>query len=1295
MRPDPRDDDWEFWIDVGGTFTDCIGRSPDGAIHVHKLLSSGAYRGRLGPGSTPTVLRVADIAMAPPGFFEGFEATLLGRDRPANRPLVKEFDPLAGVLILDRELPRLPRPGDSYELTSSELAPILGIYWLLGKRPGEPIGAVRVRLGTTRGTNALLERRGARTALVTTRGFGDVLRIAYQNRPKLFDLCIRKPSQLYQAVVELEERIDAAGAILVPLDPDRVRAALADLLEQKIESLAVVLLNSYLEGSHEEIVGQVARQLGFAHVSLSSRVAPSQRLVDRGDTTVVDAYLTPILRDYVGRIGARLPRARIDLMTSSGSLVSARAFVGKDSILSGPAGGVVGVALAARAAGYSQAIGFDMGGTSTDVCRYAGAFERRYVMEVSDPNSGTGVRIVAPMLAVETVAAGGGSICSFDGTRALVGPASSGSEPGPACYGKGGPLCVTDLNLHLGRLLPEHFAFPLDREATLSRLDEIADQMAAATGHRPGRDELAVGFLRIANANMAAAVKKVSLARGHDVRDDLLVSFGGAGGQHACAIARELGITKILQHPHAGVLSALGIGMADTTRFRQWHVGRELTQSAIDDLKPRFRALEEQMRAELLDEGVPAERILAPRRLLDLRYQGQESTITIPRPEDGDDRALFERRHFEQFGFTFPGRPVEIHAARLEMTGARAPLDPPVCPMTTRSPEPSEWTKGYWDGVWHDTKVFVRALLGSGDVIDGPALIAEETSTIVVEPGWRAEVTATGDVLLFDTRGRGPAAREADASLADADPILLELYHKRFGSIAEQMGVTLARTALSTNVKERLDFSCALFTARGDLVVNAPHIPVHLGAMSETVRRLIQEEPAPRPGDVFITNDPFQGGSHLPDVTVMTPVFGPDGAVMAYVGSRAHHAEIGGIVPGSMPPFSRSLAEEGVLLRRFRLVEGERASEDLLRQKLLSAPYPTRAIEENLADIRAQVAANRTGASRLTEMAARMGLEAVRAYMDHLQRAAERKMRAALARLPARTYRFADRLDNGRAIAVAITIRHTEAGGEADIDFAGTGPVCADNQNANPAIVRSAVLYVCRCLLEEDVPLNDGVLAPVRIRIPAGCLLDPPSDPDPARCPAVGGGNVETSQRVVDVLLGALGVVAASQGTMNNLLFGRPATSGQSGFGYYETIGGGAGGGPGFAGASAVHTHMTNTRITDVEVLEARYPVRALEFSIRRHSGGAGLFPGGDGIVRVMEFLTEVEVSLLSNRRTTAPYGLAGGSPGSPGRNLLLRASGMPAIDLGPAAQFTARPGDCLRIETPGGGGFGAPPNPR
>ncbi|MCP4249908.1 MAG: hydantoinase [bacterium] len=1295
---------WAFWIDVGGTFTDCLARRPDGAVVEHKLLSSGVTRGQVGPDSTNRCIVAARRRGDPAGFYRGWHLTLL--IDPTSIAKVSSFDPETGRLALAEPLPAQLVPGMIYELSCPQPAPIIGIRWLMGLRLADPIGSVEVRLGTTRGTNALLERTGAATGLVTTAGFADLLRIGDQTRPRLFDLHIRQAHSLYSAVVELDERIDARGRVLRPLAGADVRRHLADLRRDGIDTLAVCLMNSYRNPVHERAVERLARDLGFGHISVSSELSPLQRIVPRGQTTVVDAYLTPVIRSYVDQVRAELPEASLKLMTSSGGLAEGSRFSAKDSILSGPAAGVVGCARVATAAGFEQAIGFDMGGTSTDVSRYDGDFERRYEMDLEDRDSGERIRIVAPMLSIETVAAGGGSVCGFDGVKPTVGPQSAGADPGPACYGRGGPLCLTDLNLHLGRLPTDALPLPLDVQAVTGRLDQRIAEIESATGRRYDRDALAAGYIAIANAHMAAAIKKVSIQRGYDPGAYVLVSFGGAGGQHACAIADELGINRILQHPYAGVLSAYGIGHADLTVFAARDVGRLLDADSLAVVATDFDEMAADLQRQLRTDGVADENMIQ-RKSLDLRYLGQESWVTINDPTDDDWCTAFTHAHRRLYGFTFPDRPIQVYAARLQMTGRTPRPAPQLQTLRQRQPTPASRMSAYFDGQWSQTAVYRRDCLQPGDRFDAPALVLEATSTIVVEPGWSAQVAEHGEIVLTRAGSRpesAPIAAVQSAGPTECDPVTLELFNNRFAAIAEQMGATLRNTALSTNVKERLDFSCAIYDAQGRLVAHAPHIPVHLGAMGQCVTCLIEDsrrDPqrlALCPGCVFITNDPYRGGSHLPDVTVITPVFDEAGqSVLFYAASRAHHAEIGGAVPGSMPSESRNLAEEGVVIRTMPLVEvsddaagtgvptsgvhadaGPRFNEEELRRILSSGPHPSRAVDENIADVRAQTAANQCGLRLLDTLVLRHGFDVVVAYMGHIQQAACIKMRAALARLPDGAHTFEDYLDDGSPIAVTVTV----AGDRATVDFNGTGAVLQGNLNATPAIVASAVLYCFRCLIDQDIPLNAGVLDPIRIVLPE-CLLNPALHEDPARCAAVAGGNVETSQRIVDVIFGALGLAAASQGTMNNLTFGDER------LGYYETIGGGAGAGPDYCGADAVHTHMTNTRLTDPEVLEDRYPVRLRRFAIRRGSGGGGLHRGGDGIVREIELLEPMERSLLAQRRTRPPYGLAGGLPGRVGCNRVRRADGrlegLPSL-----AHLRADPGDVLIIETPGGGGYGS-----
>ncbi len=1337
---------WEFSIDVGGTFTDCIARSPDGDLRPIKVLSSGVTKGlivdRHGTNRLVDPLRRQDA----PDFWLGYGIRFLDeRGETILASKIAAFHARLGVLEVATLLPDSIEPGTHYELSAGEEAPILAIRTALGLRRDQPIPEVSVRLGTTRGTNALLTRRGARTVFVTTKGFADVLLIANQDRPRLFDLDIVKPEPLFADVLEIDERLDADGRVLKAPDEADVRRQLESLNRQ--DSLAICLLHSFANSAHEQLVERIARELGFTEISVSSRLAPLIKIVSRGDTTVMDAYLNPILREYVGRLreqlqasppkvdqssessksggeleelGGLTPSARqaavLKLMTSAGGLIDAERFVGKDSILSGPAGGVIGFSRVAQQAGFTKSIGFDMGGTSTDVARFDGQYDYEFETKKA------GVRIVAPMLAIETVAAGGGSICGFDGVKLVVGPQSAGSDPGPACYGRGGPLTVTDLNLWLGRIVPSRFPFPLDRAAVERRLMELNANVAASlprgradantpstpsqsstigchTDQAPPRRseaatfDLADGLSRIANANMVRAIRRISVARGYDPADYVLVCFGGAGAQHACAMAESLGMNRVLIHPLASLLSAYGIGLADVRRFGERSVLKPYSTEQRAELDTLFAELEQNARAEVVAEGMTADRIQPAVKSLDLRYAGVEATIRVTCPSDGDYAAKYDELHRQLYGYTHSGRKLEITAARVEVVGLSA--EPPVDsqPLVPRTPTPDDSQHAWFDGEFREAAIFFREHLHPGDEIAGPALISEPSSTIVVDPGWTARLLERGEVLL-ESAGEKDSRRSALGDRQSADPVLLEIFNNLFASIAEQMGVTLQKTSCSTNVKERLDFSCAIFDPNGNLVVNAPHIPVHLGAMSETVKRIIADNPTdfggrtPTSGlpdvgvraTVFVTNDPYRGGSHLPDVTVVTPVHdSATGERIFLTASRAHHAEIGGILPGSMPPFSKNLGEEGVLIRNFKLVDAGVSREDELRQLLLSGPHPTRAINDNLADIRAQVAANNIGVRLLSELVEKQTLNVVQAYMRHIQVAAATKMRLALAALPDGRYERVDHLDDGSPIHATISI----AGDSATVDFTGTGPVLKSNLNANRAIVTAAVMYVFRCLINEDIPLNGGVLEPITIIIPE-CLLNPPEHSDPSQSAAVVGGNVETSQRVVDVLLGALGLAAASQGTMNNLTFG-DAT-----FGYYETICGGSGATANANGADAVHTHMTNTRLTDVEVIERRYPVRVHEFSIRKGSGGAGQLHGGDGIVRKLEFLRPLNVSLLTERRGPfSPFGLDDGQPGSLGQNTLTKANAHEILELGGKAHLTVAAGDLLVIETPGGGGYG------
>jgi 5-oxoprolinase (ATP-hydrolysing) len=1155
-------------------------------------------------------------------------------------------------------------------------AALQGIRDLLGVVPTEPIPADRiaaVKMGTTVATNALLERKGDRTLLLITQGFRDALRIGYQNRPKLFARHIVLPELLYERVVEARERLSARGETIVPFDPASARALLEDAYRAGIRAIAIVFLHGYRHPAHERQAAELARDIGFTQISVSHQISPLMKLVGRGDTTVVDAYLSPILRRHIDRVASELGQTRLLFMQSNGGLADARHFQGKDSILSGPAGGIVGAARAAARAGFDKIITFDMGGTSTDVAHYAGKYERAFDTLVA------GVRLRAPMLHVHTVAAGGGSICRFDGTRLRVGPESAGANPGPACYRRGGPLTVTDCNLLLGRIQPAFFPAvfgpernqPLDRETVIHQFEALAADIRTTVGKIYSVEELAEGFLTIAVENMANAIKQISTQRGYDPTEYALCCFGGAGGQHACAVADALGMSTIFIHPLAGVLSAYGMGLADARLLKEHAIEEPLTADLMPLLQRIFTELAQTGRTEMMAQDIPAVRIRAVRTIR-LRYAGSDTALSVTGDDTAELQARFEAAHRQRYGFTMPDKRLIVEAASVEIIGAGFDLDDPTeTPQVGGELPPcAAHIQLHLTGCSLIAPLHQRETLRPGHRIAGPAIIGETGATTLIEPDWQAEVTTRHDLVL--TRHQPRPRRVAVGT--DADPILLEVFNNLFMAIAEQMGVTLANTAHSVNIKERLDFSCALFDRNGQLIANAPHIPVHLGSMGEAVQAVIQAHQGQfQPGDAYASNAPYNGGTHLPDITVITPVFDAVGQdLLFYVASRGHHADIGGITPGSMPPDSTTIDQEGILLDNLQLVAGGRFCEQALLERLNAGPWPVRNPRQNLADLHAQIAANEKGAQELRRMVAHFGLEAVNAYMGHIQDNAAEQVRRALDRL--RDGAFAYEMDNGAVIRVAVTLDRARR--SAKIDFTGTSPQQASNFNAPRAVCLAAVLYVFRTLVDEDIPLNAGCLRPLEIVIPKGNLLDP--------CPpaAVVAGNVETSQCIVDALYGALGVMAAAQGTMNNFTFGNNRHQ------YYETLCGGAGAGPSFDGASAVHTHMTNSRLTDPEVLEWRLPVQVEEFRIREHSGGPGRWHGGDGVVRRIRFLEPMTAAILSGHRRIPPYGLEGGKPGLTGRNTVERADGR-IEELPGTAQITVQAGDVFVIETPGGGGYG------
>ena len=1157
-------------------------------------------------------------------------------------------------------------------------AAVAGIRRLLGLNPDEAIPAARVaavKMGTTVATNALLERKGDPTVLVITRGFRDALRIAYQNRPRLFDRHIVLPELLYQKVVEADERIGAHGEVIRPLDEDRLRQQLQALHAQGYRALAVVLMHGYRHHAHEAAAARIAAEIGFTQISVSHKVSPMMKLVSRGDTTVVDAYLSPILRRYVDQVAGQMDGVRLQFMQSNGGLTDAHRFQGKDSILSGPAGGIVGMARSAQSAGFDRLIGFDMGGTSTDVSHYAGRFERAFETQIA------GVRMRAPMMSIHTVAAGGGSILHFDGVRYRVGPDSAGANPGPACYRRGGPLTVTDCNVMLGKIQPDHFPSvfgphadqPLDREVVVRKFTELANEIHRATGQQRTPAEVAEGFIEIAIGNMANAIKFISVQRGHDVTGYTLATFGGAGGQHACLVADALGMTRIFAHPLAGVLSAYGMGLADQIAMREQAVELALSPAVMTELDARLAALADEARHDLLAQGVEGERIGVSCHA-HLRYDGTDSAIVVPFDSAESMVAQFESAYRKRYSFLMPGKALVVEAISVEAVGAaEEPVDESANLPARNGPlQAARIVPMFSGGQWHDTELYRREDMRPGDIVRGPAIIAEANATNIVEPGWTAEVTTANH--LVQTRAEAPVRRQAIGT--SADPVMLEVFNNLFMSIAEQMGLRLQNTAFSVNIKERLDFSCALFDAHGNLIANAPHIPVHLGSMGDSIKTVIRENAgAMRPGDVTMLNNPYRGGTHLPDVTVVTPVFDESGSsVLFYVGSRGHHADIGGIAPGSMPAESTVVEQEGVLIDNFLLVQGGRFREDETVALLSCGQYPCRNISQNLADLRAQVAANQKGVEELMNMVGHFGLDVVQAYMRHVQDNAEEAVRRVITALKDGSYEY--RLDNGAVIRVAIRVDRINR--SAEIDFTGTSPQLDNNFNAPSAVCMAAVLYVFRTLVDGDIPLNAGCLKPLKVIIPEASMLNP-------RYPAaVVSGNVETSSCVTNALYGALGVLASAPGTMNNFTFGNAR------YQYYETIAGGSGAGPGFDGTDVVQTHMTNSRLTDPEVLEWRYPVRVDSYEINPGSGGRGRWHGGNGGIRKIRFLETMTASILSNNRLVPPFGAAGGEPGRCGCNYVLRADGR-REELGFVARTEMQPGDVFVIETPGGGGYGEP----
>jgi 5-oxoprolinase (ATP-hydrolysing) len=1218
---------WDFWIDRGGTFTDVIGRRPDNTLVAHKLLSEhpNAYRD----------------------------------------------------------------------------AAVQGMRDLLGVPAGEPIpeGAIgAVKMGTTVATNALLERKGERTLLLITRGFRDALRIGYQARPKIFARHIVKPAMLYEEVVEIEERVRADGTVERAPDLDAVRAVLADALARGIKAAAIVFLHSYRYPEHERAVAALAREIGFPQVSVSHEISPLIKLVGRGDTTVVDAYLSPIIRGYVARVAGEIERAPgsvqaaqppspfLMFMMSSGGLTMADLFQGKDAILSGPAGGVVGMAETGREAGFQRLIGFDMGGTSTDVSHFDGEYERAFETEIA------GVRMRAPMMLIHTVAAGGGSILHFDGARFRVGPDSAGANPGPMCYRRGGPLALTDANVMVGKLIPEFFP-KIFGEAQDEPLDAAAvrrafTQLASEIGDGRAGEAAADGFIKIAVENMANAIKKISVQRGYDVTRYVLNCFGGAGGQHACLVADALGMTKVLIHPFSSLLSAYGMGLADIRATRQQAIEEPFGEAALAAITATGSRLAEEAHREVVGQGVPPEAVTVHVRA-HIRYAGTDTALVVgafsiaaggarestsaPHISLAQMRAAFEAAHKSRFGFIDETKELVVEAVSIEAIGGGAKFAEPVHALTSAPlPPPTKTTRFYSGGKWHEAAIFLRAQLSPGHKVAGPAIIIEPHQTVVVEDGWGAAITAKNHLVLERII---PLKRQSAIGTA-ADPVMLEVFNNLFMSIAEQMGVSLQNTAYSVNIKERLDFSCAIFAADGTLCANAPHMPVHLGSMDRAVETVIRENKgAIAPSDVYVINAPYNGGTHLPDITVCTPVFDPgERNILFWVASRGHHADVGGISPGSMSPNATTIEQEGVYIDNFKLVERGRFRERELYALLEGARYPARNALQNVNDMKAQIAANEKGVQELHKMVGEFTLPVVEAYMAHVQDNAAESVRRVIDRLHDSAFEY--EMDQGTWIRVKITVDKQKR--EATVDFTGTSPQQGTNFNAPEPVTRAAVLYVFRVMVDDDIPMNAGCLRPINIIIPKGSMLSPQY---PA---AVVAGNVETSQAVTNCLFGALGALSAAQGTMNNLNFGNAK------YQYYETICSGSPAGPGFPGTDAVHTHMTNTRLTDPEILEFRYPVVLEDFHIRKGSGGRGKWNAGDGVRRTIRFLETMDCTILSGHRRVRPFALAGGEAGQVGENSVRRKDGR-VERLDGCDETVIEAGEAVIIQTPTAGGYGKP----
>ena len=1255
----PSDDRWQLWIDTGGTFTDCLALSPNKQLTRVKVLSSGRLRAEVSQTPHPLQLALESSTSFPDDFLQGVPVSLISN--PSDSRTVISHDAAARLITLDRPF-KPPFSRELVEFQFDEEAPIVAARLATRTSPLSPLPEMEMRLATTKGTNALLERKGTKTAFLVTRGFKDLLLIGNQQRPDLFELDIKKPLPLYESVFEIDERLDHEGNITKRLDLQQIDSLIPQLKAISVESVAIAFLHSYRNPEHEHQVRDRLQKAGFKTLSLSHELAPMIKILPRAETAIANAYLAPLMNRYIDRVSVSLHGNTLSLMTSAGGLIPSNAFRPKDSLLSGPAGGVVGASVTGREVGEDRLIAFDMGGTSTDVSRYDQKFDYQFEHRVGS------ARVMAPALRIETVAAGGGSICGFSAQGLFVGPESAGASPGPACYGANGPLTITDINLLLGRMDPEEFGIPVQIQAAENAFSKIVDTIETHGETLPSHEELLNGFIDIANERMADAIREISLREGYDPAQYAMVAFGGAGGQHACAVAERLGMKRILFPKNAGLLSAHGLRHARQEHFAQIQLLQPLKELETT-LPTTITELEEEAVNELHAHGISSTEIEITRRILKLRLQGQEATEEIEYQSNLCIRTVFNRRYEDVFGYQPKGKEIEVVSvhvtAATKIPSIQAePLGSERIPtQASKHIKPSKSQT--------QIPLYHRNDLQALSHIIGPAIVQDAYSTVFVDQNWEALVHPCETLILSMIAPSKKLATKQRNQLVEE-----KLFTHRFENLVAEMGSQLERTAVSTNVKDRLDFSCALLDSSGELIANAPHIPVHLGALGDCTRR-IAETINMGPNDIILTNHPGYGGSHLPDVTLISPTYDKERTLIGYVANRAHHAEIGGIRPGSMPPNAKNLEEEGVVIPPVFLFKAGEPQWETVERLLTSAPHPTRAIADNLADLRAQAAANRKGVQSLLALCDEHGTQTVQEHMSRLKKRASTATEAAIESMSPLKNSVTEELDDGTAITVTLT----RSDKKLIIDFSGTAATHPKNFHANPAIVSSAIIYVVRLLVNQALPLNEGLLAPIEIRLPR-CFLNPEFPVNPRHCPAVVAGNVETSQRVVDTLIRAFKLGACSQGTMNNLIFGNERIS------YYETIAGGAGAGPGFHGADAVHTHMTNTGITDPEILESRYPVRLHEFRIRSGSGGKGRYRGGCGATREIEFLEAVQLSLLTQHRRVPPYGVNGGECGKTGSQSIRRSDGTEET-LPSTASPSLKAGDRLRIETPGGGGWG------